>query len=112
MRTTLSEFMRFIVRSLPICSPLTLIHLAAAQNQSRLFLLRHNLILDLVIGPLLDGQGFAFKARDVHSIFSAESSSRRCQRYSTKSSRDSPSNADVSTPYSSPCTHRTIPAAT
>src|SRR5215470_17788520 len=53
---------------------------------------------------------FAVGARGVHGMFSADSSSR-CQRYSSISSRDSSSITSVSTPYSSPRTHRTMPAA-
>ena len=41
-----------------------------------LLLLRHILMLDLVVGRLLDGKGFAFKAWVVHSIFSADSANR------------------------------------
>ncbi len=45
-----------------------------------------------------------------HGMLSKDSCTR-CQRYCSISSRDSSSITSVSTPYSSPRTHRTIPAA-
>src|SRR5215831_21003342 len=60
---------------------------------------------------LFDGHAFAWKAWGVHSLFSSDSDSR-CRRYSSKSACDSSSISSVSTPYSSPRTHRTMPVAT
>src|SRR5215831_3858086 len=65
-----------------------------------------------ICAPTLIAPGFdVLFAVAVHGMLSGDSPSR-CQRYSSTSSLDSSSITKVSTPYSSPRTHRTMPAAT
>jgi hypothetical protein len=68
-------------------------------------------VANFAYGRFFKRHTLAFRALVGHGMLSSDSDSR-CKRYSYKSSCELSSISSVSMPYSSPRTHRTIPAVT